>query len=117
MNLVLRRAVQHMLDYRSERKPDMTVPQVCRQRIEDEHHVGHTKQCVAADLPATGIPEDTGEGADENDVNQPPDYYLAEMHATGRHRNQHRRRMMNLVKRPQITGMKGTMYPVMNAVL
>jgi len=67
----------------------MAVAQVGRQGVEDEHYVSHAEQRVAADLPATGVPEETGEGAEEDDVEQPFDDFLQEVHATGGDRHHH----------------------------
>ncbi|MOA31444.1 hypothetical protein D3C78_1526030 [compost metagenome] len=100
VNLVLGRAVQHMLDYWTERKPHMAVTQVCRQSIEDEHQIGHAEQGITADFPTTGVPEDTCVEAEANGGGQFLDDLFHEVNPARRRRHQDGRRMMDLVERP-----------------
>lgn len=101
VNLVLGRTVQHVLHHWPERQPHMAVTQICRQGIEDENQIRHAEQRVATDLPATGVPEDSGIGTDADEGRELFDDLLHEMHPTGRRRHQHRCRMMDFVKGPQ----------------
>lgn len=117
VNLVLRRAVQHMFDHGPERQPDMAVTQIGRQGIEDQDHVGHAEQGVPADLPAAGVPEDTGKGAEEDGVTQFFDHFFHKVNPACRRWHQDGRGVMDFVERPQIPGMKGAMAPVMDEVL
>ena len=112
VDLVLGRAVQHMLHHRPERQPHMAVPQVHRQRIEDEDQVGHAEQRVAADLPTAGVPEGAGIGTQGDDPGQLPGELLHEVNAAGRRWHQHRRRVMHLVEGPQPAGVEGPVHPV-----
>lgn len=112
VDLVLGRAVQHVLDHRPERQPDMAMPQIGGQRIEDEDQIGHAEQRVTADFPAAGVPEDTGIGPEGDGPGQLPSELLHEVHAAGRRRHQHRRRVVHLVERPQPAGMEGPVDPV-----
>lgn len=117
MDLVLGRAVQHMFQLRAERQPDMAMPQVGRQAVEDEHQVGHAEQGVAADFTAAEVPEASGVEADANACAQFLDDLFHEMHPARCRRHQHGRRMMDFVKGPEPAGVKGPVRPVMDEVL
>ncbi|MCY1364507.1 hypothetical protein D9M69_513120 [compost metagenome] len=95
----------------------MAVTQVGRQAIEDEHHVSHAKQGITADFPTTGVPEDPGKCADADDIRELFDHLFQKVHAAGRRRHQHGRRMMDFVEGPQIPRMESAMAPVMAEIL
>ena len=86
VDLVLSRTVEHMFDERPERQPDMTVPQIGSQAIEDQHDIRHAKQGVATHFAATGVPEDTGKGAEADDLVSRFAWYMVSnerIHAAG----------------------------------